>query len=69
MTEMCGSPEDQLSGSSFVAGRMQPLGEIIQVGANGTLPQLASVGLTLNIELQPQNLLWNGLINSPNKVP
>jgi hypothetical protein len=69
MTEMRGSPEEQLSGSLFVAGRMQALGEIIQVIANGTLPQLASMGLTLNVELQHWNLLWNGLVNSPNKVP
>jgi hypothetical protein len=60
MTEMCGSPEDQLSGPLFVAGRMQPLGEIIQIVANRTLSQLALFGLTLNIELQHWNLLWNG---------
>jgi len=58
MTEMCDSPECQLSGSLFVARRMQPLGEIIQVVADGALPQLASFGFTINIELQHRNLLW-----------
>jgi hypothetical protein len=40
MTEMGRGPQCQLSGALSIAGRVQPLGEIVQVFTDRALPQL-----------------------------
>jgi hypothetical protein len=50
MPEVRRTPEEELPGPALVAGRMQPIGKLLEVRANWTRPQLTSPELTLNVE-------------------
>ena len=57
MPEVRRTPEEELAGPSFVAGRAQPIGKPLEVRANRTLPELTPPELALDVELQHHSLL------------